>query len=87
MHYTLMVMYLYAEPWYSAVLHFIHPKCYIAASWSLLSVLTFAFLLTSSQRFPVPEAVQYYVLLLAHVLVDPDFLSTCLAHRSGTGNC
>jgi hypothetical protein len=33
----------------------------------------------------VPEAVQYYVLLLAHVLVDPDFLNTCLAHRSGTG--
>jgi hypothetical protein len=40
---------------------------------------------TSPQRFPVPEAVQYYVLLLAHVLVDPDFLNTCLAHRSGTG--
>jgi hypothetical protein len=47
--------------------------------------LALLFPCTSPQRFSVPEAVQYYVLLLAHVLVDPDFLNTCLAHRSGAG--
>jgi hypothetical protein len=29
------------------------------------------------QRFPVAEAMQFYVELLAHALVDPDFLGNC----------